>query len=214
MNNKNRWNMFVLAAVVLLGIVAVLLLIDVNLNRFETNLNTQSRTLSANAQEFFPLNGVQGLRGVALYIPGEDRLSIELQQVLPELLQAEAGMLLEISQVWTDPPSQGGREPLMVVEITGQELFWTPVYARGAVTAAVEIASDGKIYSQVIDMDDDTAAVMRLNATHTGNMTAVGFTTLPAYYRQTAEALAANIATQLYQALNHEMLRTHSTQNQ
>jgi hypothetical protein len=88
MNNKNRWNMFVLAAVVLLGIVAVLLLIDVNLNRFETNLNTQSRTLSANAQEFFPLNGVQGLRGVALYIPGEDRLSIELQQVLPELLQA------------------------------------------------------------------------------------------------------------------------------
>jgi hypothetical protein len=76
------------------------------------------------------------------------------------------------------------------------------------------LKSDGKIYSQVIDMDDDTAAVMRLNATHTGNMTAVGFTTLPAYYRQTAEALAANIATQLYQALNHEMLRTHSTQNQ
>jgi hypothetical protein len=212
MSSKIRWNIFFLAAVILLGMATVILLIDINLNRFETKLNTQSRTLSANAKEFFPLNGLQGLRGVALYIPGEDRLSAELQQVLPAMLQAEAGMLLEISQVLTDFPPQNLRAPIMVVEITDKQLFWTPAYASSEVTATVEIASDGEIYSQIISMDDDLTAVIRLNATHTGNMTAYGFTTLPAYYRQTAEALATNIASQIYQSLTNEMQRAHTEQ--
>ncbi len=132
-----------------------------------------------------------------LYVRAPAMLEGELIEALQEELIANP----HVGQInLRETPPAPGADSVFVLTMEGpQSYFWTPVYARSALTVDVAYASDGEVAwigEQVVTIEADekpAARVVRTRGEYTFDSTAYGLLSRPAYRRYLAEEIAHTV---------------------
>jgi hypothetical protein len=183
-----------LALVVLAA--AALLLVDVRLAASDTRSQAEVGTTRIGATVAPDPSGTR----LSLHVDGDDGLTEALRRELPRAIGA-VGVFAGVD-VLSTPPTAADR-PALVVGVASRELFWTPVYATGAVQVAFAYASDRADLSW---RDDGPIVLVEEPAVRShGRLrlsdTTRGLVSWPAYQGHLGREAAVRVAEQLRSAL-------------
>jgi len=195
---KRSTLLLLLLAMFLLLFGALFSLSDFKLQRAEMAVES-----SASTYAFGDNGNGSGLQTKALdlYVRAPAMIESELIQALRDALDTNPYVgRIELRQ---SPPAAGEESVLVLTMEDPQSLFWTPVYARAALTVDVAYASDGEVEwigeeVVVLEAQEPPAArVVRVRGEYNFEGTAYGLISRPGY----ATYLAGEVAQTVNQAL-------------
>lgn len=188
---------FIFVLVFLALLLPLFLAFDFHASRRQTTVDRQlsvGRSIPGEADGQLP-ESMRDQPALAYSVTGDDRLADALRGALDQQLRANP-ILGDI--VLIEPPSEIAEAPYLIIEITRQEITWTPVYATATLTAQAAFSSDGDVSfrerSQMGPQNGDRQPLSQAEAEFQLRDTSWGLISRPAYLRLVATSLAENIS--------------------
>ena len=203
--SKKMLVLIILASLTLL--TASLLLMDYHITASRSQANTQTITVSANPEVFFPQNGLQGIPETQMALSGDQKITRYLEKTLPGRLQSETGGLLQDVRLVEAIPSPPDGNPAMLIAVTVEEYFWTPVYGKSKVTVQLNLATDGSVSVKNLEMNENTAGAIKMEQTISLDYQFSGLASLRGFNKEIAKAIESELAKQVASSLQSEMQR-------
>lgn len=171
-------------------LAAALLTLDFHASRSETRANKSMSSFSTGKAHGADA-GVG--RELTLVVLGDNDLTAALRKGLEaNLANGQAFRDAEIAESPSSPVSN----PALLVELPGQDIFWTPFYARGQLTVKVTYASDGDLSwrdDAVIRMDHLNGPALRALGDFQIEDTTIGIVSLHHYHNHLGLKVAAEV---------------------
>jgi hypothetical protein len=151
-------------------------------------------TSTGSAQPGVPIHSAK----TGLVVKGDSRLAWALQnQIITHLQNYPAFGQLQL----LDRMDEQANDPILLLEIAPQDIFWTPIYARANLRVNVSYASDGDIsfrLSQPVEFKHTSdQTVVKKSGSYTFTDTSWGLISNPGYLDYLAREIARPIAADL-----------------
>jgi hypothetical protein len=183
----------VLAAVLVL--VGAFLWLDFKVIASHTQTDNQLSTYSAG--EELP-DVMQGNPAIQFSVSGDSALDRALRSLLSQKLGQDPafGQVAEL-----EPSHEDAAHPSLLVELTEQKVWWTPLYAQTALTVKVAYASDGDFSfrtKSLVHFANTSGPGVKMEGEYHLSDTSWGLMSRPGYNHHLAQQLVTQIVDGLY----------------